>query len=33
MRTMAAAPSVSGDEFPAVTVPYVRSNTGFNAAN
>ena len=27
----ALAPSVSGDEFPAVTLPYRGSNTGFNA--
>src|SRR6185503_19318727 len=33
IRRTAAAPSVSGDEFPAVTVPYLRSNTGGSAAS
>src|SRR5205807_92401 len=28
ISSTAAAPSVSGDEFPAVIVPYLRSNTG-----
>ena len=31
ISSTAAAPSVSGDEFPAVTVPYRRSNTGFSS--
>ena len=33
IRTTAAAPSVSGEELPAVTVPYRRSNTGGSAAS
>ena len=33
MSSTAAAPSVSGDELPAVTEPYLRSNTGLSAAS
>ena len=33
MSSTAAAPSVSGDELPAVTDPYLRSNTGRSAAS
>jgi hypothetical protein len=31
MSSTALPPSVSGDELPAVTVPYRRSNTGLSA--
>jgi hypothetical protein len=31
MSSTAALPSVSGEEFPAVTVPYRRSKTGLSA--
>src|SRR5687767_13471529 len=33
MRSTHAPPSVSGEELPAVTVPYFLSNTGFSAAS
>ena len=33
MSSTALPPSVSGDELPAVTVPYFRSNTGLSAAS